>query len=93
MQRLSGRRYVHSGSGWAFHAAGKAEDVLLVAAGAQQWCSISNQSFIVQVSTEDEEPLEDTAAEQGLVLRLAPAGRGRDQITVSMEPGAGISTL
>ena len=44
----------------------------------------------MQVATEDGEPLEDTAAEQGLVLRLAPAGRGRaDEVTVSMDPGSG----
>ena len=46
------------------------------------------------MTTEDEEPLEDAAAEQGLVLRLAPAGGGRaDEITVSMDPGAGIPLL
>ena len=48
----------------------------------------------MQVATEDEEPLDEIAAEQGLVLRLAPAGRGRaDEITVSMDPGAGILML
>ena len=46
-------------------------------------------SIPLQVTTEDKEHLEDNAAEQGLVLRLAPAGRGRaDEITVSMDPGA-----
>lgn len=46
-------------------------------------------SIPLQVTTEDEEHLEDNAAEQGLVLRLAPAGRGRaEEITVSMDPGA-----
>ena len=39
--------------------------------------------------TEDEQPLDETAAEQGLVLRLAPTGTGRaEEITVSMSPGA-----
>ena len=54
----------------------------------------SEVMMTMQVATEDEEPLEDIAAEQGLVLRLAPAGRGRaDEITVSMDPGAGILML
>ena len=39
--------------------------------------------------TEDEQPLDMDAAEQGLVLRLAPAGKGRaDEVTAPMDPGA-----
>ena len=43
----------------------------------------------MQVTTEDEQPLDADAAEQGLVLRLAPAGKGRaEEVTVAMDPGA-----
>ena len=39
--------------------------------------------------TEDEQLLDVDAAEQGLVLRLAPAGKGRaDEATAVMDPGA-----
>ncbi len=39
--------------------------------------------------TEDDQPLDTDAAEQGLALRLAPAGRGRaDEVTAAMDPGA-----
>ena len=43
----------------------------------------------MQVITEDGYPLDADAAEQGLALRLAPAGKGRaEEVTVAMEPGA-----
>ena len=43
----------------------------------------------MQVMTEDEQPLDMDAAEQGLVLRLAPAGKGRtDEATAAMDSGA-----
>ena len=39
--------------------------------------------------TEDEQPLDMDAAEQGLVLRLAPAGKGRaEEATAATDPGA-----
>ena len=45
------------------------------------------------MTTEDEQPLDETAAEQGLVLRLAPTGTGRaEEITVSMSPGVLLPT-